>query len=144
MATHGTTLGSVIATDPEQLRKERQLTLVQGPNEGDAIDFLPPGTYGFTYSPATDGVPLFSMNTFQIYEVHKLKDGTVHYLGFLTPEEAKAADTATDAIDVTLYPEPHEKSTQFVSVPRHRVLKSRPPSRDQGNFIPLTLSSKRS
>lgn len=143
MSTTGSPSGSVAGADIEALRLTRKLAIIQGANEGEAIEFVKPGTYGFTYSPVTDGVPLFSRQSFQIFEVHKLLDGAVHYIGYLTPEEALALDKATDAIDVTLYPEAHEKSTQMVSVPKDRVLKSRTASRDQGNFIPLTLSPKR-
>ncbi|MCS7024553.1 MAG: hypothetical protein NZV14_07110 [Bryobacteraceae bacterium] len=127
----------------EKLRRERNLRLVQGEEEGEGIDFLPPGVYGFSYAPHTEGMPLFSKQPYQCFEVHKLHDESIHYVGYMTEEDLQAFLHADDAVDVSLYPAPHERAQKLVSVPKSRVLKGRPVSRENGNFLPLTLSAKR-
>lgn len=122
----------------EKLRAERKLRLVSDSEAGEAIEFAPEAVYGFTYSPGTDGVPIFPKQTFQIFEVHKLGDGSVHYVGYMTEEDATALNSATDSVDLKLYPEPYEKAQRFVSVPKECIIRSRPVSREHGNWYPFT------
>lgn len=143
MATESTSMSAANAAAVEALRKERKLRLIQGAEEGEAIDFLPGGVYGFSYSPHTDGTPLFARQPLQSFEIHILADESVHYLGYMTDEDAKALAAAEDAVDVSLYPAPYEKAQSLVSVAKSRVLKGRPVSRESGNYLPLTVSSKR-
>lgn len=119
----------------EKLRAERKLRMVSDSEAGEAVEFLPAGVFGFTYSPGTDGVPLFTKHTFQIFEVHKLGDGSVHYLGYMTEEDANSLNSATEATELKLYPEPFEKAQRFVSVPKECMLRSRPVSREHGNWF---------
>ncbi len=122
----------------EKLRAERKLRLIQNEEAGEAIEFAPTAVYGFTYSPGTDGVPIFPNHTFQIFEVHKLGDGSVHYVGYMTEEDANALNSATDTVDLKLYPEPFDKAQRFVSVPKDTIIRSRPVSREHGNWFPFT------
>lgn len=122
----------------ERLREERKLRLVEPSEEGDAIDRLPAGVYGFTYAPQTEGLPLFSKHTYQVFEVHKLSGGAVHLLGFVTGEDAQLLAGESEC-SVRLYPSPHEQATHLVSVPRGRVIHAKNTSRDKGNFLPLDL-----
>ena len=127
-------------TDREQLRAERKLRLIETEEAGNSIEMSPKGVFGFTYSPNTEGVPLFPKHTFQVFEVHKLADETVHFIGFMTPEEAqKLAANAEEAVDLKLYPEPFENATQIVSVPQDRILRAKPVSREKGNWFPITV-----
>mgnify|MGYP000057404001 CR=1 FL=1 len=127
-------------TDREQLRAERKLRLIEESEMGSPIELVPKGVYGFTYSPNTEGVPLFAKHTFQVFEVRKLADESVHYIGYMTPEEAKAlASNVEQALDLKLYPEPFETAAEFVSVPRERILRAKPVSREKGNWFPLTV-----
>jgi hypothetical protein len=130
-----------MSQDREQLRAKRNLRIVTDAEAGSAIDTLPGGIYGFTYSPSTEGVPLFAKQTYQIFEVHKTADDTPHFIGYMTPAEAKALETGggADSVDLKLYPEPYEQATTFVSVPRERILKVKPVSRENGNFFPMTV-----
>jgi hypothetical protein len=122
----------------EKLRAERKLRMISDSEAGEAIEFAPTGIFGFTYSPGTDGVPLFTKHTFQIFEVHKLPDGSVHYIGYMTEEDANSLNSATEAVELKLYPEPYEKAQRFVSVPKDSIVRSRPASREHGNFYPFT------
>lgn len=122
----------------EKLRAERKLRLIQTQEAGEAIEFAPSSIYGFTYSPGTDGVPIFPNETFQAFEVHKLADGSVHYIGYMTEEDATALNSATSPVELKLYPEPYEKAQRFVSVPKENILRVRPVSREKGNWLPFT------
>ena len=130
-----------MSQDREQLRAKRNLRMVTDDESGNALDVLPAGIYGFTYSPSTEGVPLFHKQNFQIFEVHKLADETSHFVGYMTAAEAKALETGggADSVDLKLYPEPFEQATQFVDVPRERILKTKPVSRENGNYFPITV-----
>jgi hypothetical protein len=129
--------------DVQKLRSERKLRLIEGAEEGEGIDFLPGGVYGFSYAPHTEGTPLFARQPIQCFEIHKLADESVHYVGFMSEEDARALGNATDAMDLTLYPEPYEKAQTLVSVAKSRILRAKPVSREHGNYLPLTVSATR-
>ncbi len=123
------------STDREKLRAERKLRLIASSEEGTSIDMTPEGVYGFTYSPGTEGVPLYLKHTFQSFEVHKLFNGSLHLLGYMTAAEAAAFASGKDAAELKLYPEPYEDAQTFVSLPQERVLKAKPASRELGNWM---------
>ncbi|MBI3684738.1 MAG: hypothetical protein HY235_30580 [Acidobacteria bacterium] len=125
--------------DREQLRAERKLRLVNPREEGSGVDFVPGGVYGFTYSPHTEGAPLFAAQGFQIFEIHKLADETVHLIGHMTEEDRAALESAASPVELKLYPEPFGMAQRLVSVPRPRVAQMRPVSREQGNWLPITV-----
>ncbi len=81
-----------------------------------------------------------SMEVFKRFEaaVKKYLTAKVHYLGYMTEVDANALNSATDAVDLKLYPEPYEKAQRFVSVPKESILRSRPVSREHGNWYPFT------
>ncbi|MBI3207325.1 MAG: hypothetical protein HYZ37_00310 [Candidatus Solibacter usitatus] len=126
----------------EQLRANRKLRIITKDESGAPIDDAPAGVYGFTYSPHTDGTPLFHLQSFQIFEVHKLAKDDWHYLGCLTEEDARALETAAEAIEVKLYPEPFEQAQTMVSIPRARIERTKPASRDNGNFMVSVIRPK--
>lgn len=121
--------------EKEKLRSERKLRMVTRAEDGVSIEFAPAGVYGFTYSPATEGTPLFSLSSFQIFEVHKLSGEDVHLIGYLSEADAKSFATAKDSAELKLYPEPYGEAKTMVSVPQKRILRAKPASRDNGNFI---------
>ncbi len=123
------------ASDREKLRAERKLRPLNRAEEGSAIDLLAGGVYGFTYSPGTEGVPLYSNWTFQCFEAHKLFNGSLHLLGYLSDADFQAFESSKATTELKLYPDLYEDARKFVSVPQERVLKAKPASRDQGNFV---------
>lgn len=134
MAPAATTTTS--QSEREQLRSTRKLRPLNDDEQGNSIDLIAGGVFGFTYSPATEGVPLFGKPTFQAFEVHKLFSGSIEYIGFMTPADAQAVESpAVQTTELRLYPEPFEQAQAFVSVPRDRILKAKPPSREQGNWM---------
>jgi hypothetical protein len=56
------------------------------------------------------------------FESHKLADGTVFVLGFLTSEEKASFEKASEPTDVRLFPEPKGSADQLVRVPATRVV----------------------
>lgn len=118
---------SISETAHEQLRTERKLRLIASSEEGFPIDRVPNGTYGFSYSPNTEGLPLYALRGFQSFEIHKLASGELHILGYVAKDDPSL-----------LYPEPYEKATEFVSLPIQRLVPAKMPSRFNGNFVPLT------
>lgn len=133
---------SAIGGELEKLRAERKLKLIADSDVGSAAEFAPAGVYGFTYSPAAEGLPIFNKHHFQIFEVHKLHDEAVHLVGFMSDEHAEALRTANTATELRLYPQVYENAKRVVSVPRDRIVRARPPSRENGNWMGVIVSAK--
>ncbi|MBV6433469.1 MAG: hypothetical protein IANPNBLG_03647 [Bryobacteraceae bacterium] len=126
----------------EKLRAERKLHLISEKEQGDSLDNVSGGVYGFTSSPGTEGSPLFDRQIFQSFEIHKTSDGNVHFVGYMTAEEARQLESSADMLELKLYPEPHENASRFVSVPGARVLKAKPVVREHGNYLPILLAPR--
>jgi hypothetical protein len=60
-------------------------------------------------------------------------------IGYVTPEEAAKIEARTGSLHLRFYPEPYASSTRVVSLPVARVLLSKAPSRDEGNYLTLEL-----
>src|SRR5829696_696332 len=102
--------------DQESLRAAHQVRLVSGAEEGTGVNALPPGTYGFTYSPGLSNAPLFAVRRYRSYETHKLASGDTFLIGFVTPKAA--TDVASSAeVTILLQPEPERDSTVLVLIP---------------------------
>ena len=106
----------------EELRDERGLRAVSEEEDGTGVDKLPAGVYGFTYSPAEENFPLFRARELRTYESHKLKDGSVILLGFLTAEDAEKLETASQSETIHLFAEPKDQVDRLAEVPMKRVL----------------------
>jgi hypothetical protein len=126
------------ADDREALRAIHQVELVSEADEGSGVAHLPNGVYGYSCAPQLES-PLFRKKIFLSFEVHKLLDGQVHIIGFVTEAEAAQLSNAYGQLDVNLYPEPWEESVKLVSIPLSRVLRHKGPSRQQGNALSLHL-----
>jgi hypothetical protein len=123
----------------DALRARNKVRLVEDKEEGLGVDHLPNGVYGFSYAPQ-QGTPLFGQKMFRNFEVHKLADGAVHIVGFVTEKEYTQLSLSNDPIELKLYPDPYEESVKAASVPIDRVTKHAEPSRDNGNFLKLQIS----
>jgi hypothetical protein len=126
---------------PEALRARHQVRPLQPDEEGFSVTRLPPGVYGFAYAPGQDEVPVFAGHSYHSFEIHKLTDGVLFLLGFVTPEEAQALEAGQPGAAVTLYPAPWEDSQVLVSVPANRmVAPNKLLRREDGNPFHFTLS----
>lgn len=137
--TH-TTTDTKTAADArlESLRERNKVRLVEEQEIGFGVDHLPNGVYGFTFAPQKEA-PLFEKKMFRGFEAHKLADGTIHIIGFVTEEEAAELASADYRGSVKLYPDPYEASLTAVSVPLDRVVSRTEPSRHDGNFLKLEI-----
>jgi hypothetical protein len=109
----------------ETLRQVHQVRLVTPPEEGEGVNKLPGGVYGFTYSPALDNAPLFATRHYRSYETHKLPNGEVLVVGFAPSEAAEQFATARDETTVVIQPEPDEHASTLVTVPYSRMRQHR-------------------
>jgi hypothetical protein len=128
-----------IVNDLEQLRAAHRVRLLEDAEEGFAADRQPNGVYGFTYAPAEAAVPLFVKKTWHSFEMHKLEDGELQLVGFVTGKEAEVIRNGLQG-EVMLFPDPWEESTTLVSVPMLRAMPSKKgPSREGGNGLKIAL-----
>ena len=109
----------------ETLRQVHEVRLVSSAEEGQGVNTLPDGVYGFTYSPALYNAPLFATRLYRSYETHKLANGEVLVVGFASPDIAQQLGTGRDELTLTIQPEPDEQSSVLVTVPYTRMRQHR-------------------
>lgn len=124
----------------EEIRASHGLRPLTEEESGSGVDQLPNGVYGFTYSPALENFPLFRGRDLRSYEGHKLADGSVLLLGFLTAEEKNVLDTTSESAIIHLFPEPKGDATDLVIVPMSRVLDHVEYSQRSGKGLELTVA----
>lgn len=115
-------LSRVVQQQFERIRSDYKLRALTDEESGGGVNRLPRGVFGFTYSPAEDDFPLFNEHDVRSYEAHKLEDGSLILLGFLTAEEKTAFEQASQETTIHLFAELSGKADQLVRVPLSRVL----------------------
>lgn len=100
----------------EALRVERGLRVVASKEEGTDVFRLPDGVYGFTYAPAYKEMPIFAERRLHSFEVHRLKDGSVHLIGFVTPAMSEKILAKAAMVEAIMYPDSYPGSTELVSL----------------------------
>lgn len=131
-----------VADDPERsaLRTKHQVRLITIEEEGYDLPRLPDGVYGFTGTLGRRDAPLFRRPITQSYEMHKLLDGTVMLLGYVSPEDAEKLATSKDVVTIRLFPDRQEKAPMLVNLPEHRVVHYRENSQRSGEGLQLDIS----
>jgi len=125
----------------EQIRARHSVRELTPEEEGSAIEKLPNGVYGFTYSPGQDQVPVFAHKSYHSFEIHKLSDGSQHILGYVKAGEAAALQSGQPNLEIMLYPDAWKDSNQLVTVDLAGALRARrTPSREDGNPYRLVVS----
>jgi hypothetical protein len=133
------TTASADRADRVGLRDSHGVRLVEAGEEGGAAERLPNGVYGFTYAPQEAAVPLFGKQSWHSFEIHKLADGALHLVGFVSPADSRFIESG-EHVEATVYPDPWEEATTLVSIPMTRVVPSkRGPSREGGNGLKIEL-----
>jgi acyl-CoA synthetase (NDP forming) len=98
--------------------------------------------YGFTYSPALMSAPLFRVRRYRSFEIHKLPDGEIAIVGFVSEEEAsQLADVTADEVAVKLQPEPEAGADALVVVPYSRIRRHRQYSVRTDHGLALTVAA---
>jgi hypothetical protein len=123
----------------EKLRAAHKLRALTPVESGAGVDRLPNGVFGFTYSPCEDNFPLFDSRDLRSFEGHKLEDGVVFLLGFLTREERQTFEKTTEAVTLHLFPEPKGQAGELVRVPVSRVRSHGENSARRGNGLEIQL-----
>src|SRR5687768_12565018 len=111
--------------DQELLRVAHQVRLVSEPEEGNGVNALPGGTYGFTYSPGLPNAPLFAIRRYRSYETHKLPSGDIYIIGFATAEAARQVSTATAVMSLQIHAQPDGEYDTLVTIPYSRIRQHR-------------------
>ena len=107
--------------DQEALRSAHQVRLVSDAEEGNGVNVLPGGVYGFTYSPGLANAPLFAVRRYRSYETHKLPSGEVFIVGFADADVARTLSTATQEMTLPIHPQPEGEYTALVTIPYSRI-----------------------
>jgi hypothetical protein len=107
--------------DQEQLRTVHQVRLVASEEEGQGVNHLPGGVYGFTYSPALPNAPLFAERRYRSYETHKLSSGEIFVIGFATAEDASRIAASAEDATIRLQPQPEDGCATLVRIPYSRI-----------------------
>ena len=123
----------------ERLRSAHRLRALTDSESGSGVNQLPKGVYGFTYSPAEENFPLFSDRDLRSFEGHKLEDGSIFLLGFLTPEDNGAFEKTGEEPTIHLFPEPKGNANQLVRVPLARIVRHTENSVRKGTGLELLL-----
>jgi hypothetical protein len=105
----------------EARRAQHRLRAVSSAEEGTGINALPPGVYGFTYSPGLPNAPLFSVRRFRSYETHKNENGDTFVVGFASPEVAATVESVAKETTITILPEPEAGVDILVAIPYARI-----------------------
>lgn len=132
------------ALTPERqaLRDRLNLRLITPEESGMPVDRLPAGVYGFTTSPSSDELPLFSKPIFRCTEIHKPAAGSICFIGYVTRKDAAAFNAGAEPMALDLYPEPYEEATELISIPDSRVDRRKLPTRDHGNAMRMEIAPK--
>jgi hypothetical protein len=123
----------------ERIRSAHRLRALTETESGSGVNRLPNGVYGFTYSPNEENFPLFSDRDLRSFEGHKLEDGSIFLLGFLTPEEKASFENAGAGSTIHLFPEPKGNAVQLVRVPLTRIVRHVENSARKGTGLELLL-----
>jgi hypothetical protein len=111
--------------DQQTLRTAHGVRIVSTEEEGVGVNALPPGVYGFTYSPALPNAPLFAERRFRTYETHKVAGGEIYVIGFANVETAAAIESTDHEQTIQIQPEPDDSANVLVKVPYARIRQHR-------------------
>lgn len=112
-------------SEQEALRATHGVRLVAPAEEGNGLNALPSGVYGFTYSPALPNAPLFATRRYRSYETHRAASGDCFIIGFATADEAGRIGTTVDDLTIRIQPQPEGDATVLVKVPYSRIRQHR-------------------
>jgi len=126
----------------ESARAKFHVKPIQSAHEGLSVAQLPEGVYGYSVSAPTLEAPLFISRIFQSFEYHKLAGGAIQILGFATAAEVATLNAEREPLDFKLYPEPFDESNVLCIVDLSRVVRSKAPSRTDGNFMTLQTNPR--
>jgi hypothetical protein len=132
---------SVLVTgDLEALRKENGVRLVNDEEDGTGVHRLPAGVFGYTYAVGMKDAPLFKKNAIDSFEMHKRIDAEVMLVGYLPDDVVQTLETASDLVDLQLYPVAKGTATRLVTIPMSRVVRMKEHSTRVDGSVALRVS----
>src|SRR5688500_15899322 len=102
--------------DQELLRVAHQVRVVADDEEGNGVNRLPGGVFGFTYSPGLPNAPLFAVRRYRSYETHKLPSGDVFVIGFAKPDVARELSTPSQEMTLQIRTQPEGDYRMLVTL----------------------------
>ena len=111
--------------DQAQMRAAHGVSLVSAQDEGTGANALPPGVYGYTYSPGLPNAPLFAERRYRSYETHKTLDGDVFVIAYADADTARQIASVTEEVTVRVHPEPAPEAGVLVKIPYSRIRQHR-------------------
>ena len=111
--------------DQESLRGAHQVRIVTDAEEGNGVNNLPGGVYGFTYSPGLANAPLFAVRRYRSYEIHKLPSGDAFVIGFAKADVARELSTTPKEMTLQIHPQPEQGYDTLVTIPYSRIRQHR-------------------
>jgi hypothetical protein len=121
------------------LRSKHDVRGLADSEDGVGVHRQVGGVFGFTYAVGRPDMPLFVQRRSRSYEVHKLVDGTVLIVGYLTPDEAMKLEGPGERCSMHLFPDPTESASRLVGVPVDRVIKYKEYSERTGRGLELEI-----
>jgi hypothetical protein len=141
MATQQTTQTTYDTQERQALRANYHVRTLTPEEEGTGVAWLPDGVYGFTSSVMQRDAPLYGRPICQSYEVHKLADGTVRIVGYVTPEDAAKLGASQSFVTIYLCPAPQGGADTLVSIPVARVLRHKEHSQRMEGGVQLEVEA---
>ena len=123
----------------DRLRRENRVQLVNAQEEGSGVSRVSNGAYGFTYAPLAES-PLFAKRDHHSFEVHRLPDGSVRVIAFVSAADAERIRAAREEFETRIYPDTFADATEMIAIPVERLhTRKMLPSREPGNWIAATV-----
>ncbi len=105
----------------ETLRSAHRVRIVTAEEEGGGVNALPAGVYGYTYSPGLTNAPLFATRRYRSFEIHKVPEGEVFVVGFVSADAARELSSAPADVSVQMQAAPDEQATTLATIPYSRI-----------------------
>ena len=128
-----------IETALEDLRLHHQVRPLRVVEETCGLKKLPTGIYGFTLLPARMDAPVWKTNSHDLFEVHKMADGSILMVGFASPETAIAMETVREKVEVKLFASPTPEASVLVCIPLSHVMRGKQRRSRQDNVLELEI-----
>lgn len=131
------------------IRQKNQVRPLRELEDELPLDKLPNGVFGFVSSGGIKPIyfEYIRLNRSGLergyLEIHKLHDGTVVFLGYVSQESALRIETSKSDIDINLFTIKWEEARMLVGIPLTRVLSSERRRFRDGDVLDLRLRPAR-
>lgn len=134
---------------PVMLRRKNHVRLLREIENELRLDKIPNGVFGFVFpdwiGPRLEAIPIVHRNSLGArgLEIHKLQDGTVVFLGYVSQENILKLETSKEPIEIHLFTIRWDEASTLVSIPFSWVLWSENRRFRDGYVLDLSLRPAR-